>query len=67
MEKVITRIESNKESGSNLNYWLSRSTAERISAVQVLREQYFQFFNKQNEYDESRKRLRRFYKITQQV
>ena len=67
MEKVITRIESNKESGSNLSYWLSRSTAERISAVQVLREQYFQFFNKQNEYDESRKRLRRFYKITQQV
>lgn len=67
MEKVITRIESNKEPKSNLSYWLSRSAAERISAIQELREQYFQFFNKQNEYDESRERLRRFYKITQQV
>lgn len=67
MEKVYTRIKSKQEAESNLRYWLSRSDSERISAVQELREQYFQFFNKQKEYNESRKRLRRFYKITQQV
>lgn len=46
-----------------INYWKSRSFEEKISIVQVLREQYIDLFNKKDEYAESRKRLRRVYRI----
>jgi hypothetical protein len=46
-----------------MNYWNGKSFEEKLTAVQILREQYIQLFNKQNEYDESRKRLRRVYRI----
>ena len=40
-----------------------KSFEEKLTAVQTLREQYIELFNKQNEYAESRKRLRRVYRI----
>jgi len=46
-----------------LNFWKTKSFEEKISVVQILREQYIELFNKQDEYAESRKRLRRVYRI----
>jgi hypothetical protein len=46
-----------------INFWKNKSPEEKLSIIQVLREQYIELFNKQNEYAESRKRLRRIYRI----
>jgi predicted Fe-S protein YdhL (DUF1289 family) len=46
-----------------INFWKSKSAEEKLTVVQVLREQYIQLFNKQDEYAESRKRLRRVCRI----
>lgn len=46
-----------------INYWKAKSFKEKLIVVQSLREQYIQLFNKQEEYNESRKRLRRVYRI----
>lgn len=47
-----------------IEYWINISPEEKLSILQELREQYIQLFNKQKLYDESRKGLRRVYKIT---
>ena len=44
-------------------FWKQVSSEEKLSTIQFLREQYINLFNKQDEYAESRKRLRRFYRI----
>lgn len=44
-------------------FWKSKSFEEKISIVQILREQYITLFNKQDQYAKSRKRLRRVYRI----
>ncbi len=49
-----------------INFWKSKSYEEKISIVQILREQYIALFNKTDEYAESRKRLRNVYKIIKQ-
>jgi hypothetical protein len=67
MEKVINKIKLNAETDFNLEYWELRSDSEKISAVQELREQYIKLYNKEDEYNESRKRLRGFYRVTKQV
>jgi hypothetical protein len=46
-----------------INFWRSKTFEEKISIVQLLREQYITLFNKKDEYAESRKRLRRVYRI----
>jgi predicted Fe-S protein YdhL (DUF1289 family) len=46
-----------------INFWKNKSAEEKLIVVQVLREQYIQLYNKQEEYAESRKRLRRVYRI----
>lgn len=66
MKKLIRKIDKLLEEDENLNYWLTKTPHERLHALQVLREQYIYLFNKQELYNESRKRLRRFYKITKQ-
>lgn len=48
-----------------IEYWKKINPEEKLSILQELREQYIYFFKKQKLYNESRKRLRRFYKITQ--
>ena len=67
MEKVVNKIRLNAETEKDLEYWSLRSDNEKISAVQELREQYIKLFNKEDEYDESRKRLRRFYRVVKQT
>lgn len=66
MEIKVTKIKKSNESKSNLEYWSAKSSDDKLDAVQQLREQYISLFNKQKEYDESRKRLRRFYKVIKQ-
>lgn len=47
----------------DIKYWLQISPEEKLNILQELREQYIQLFNKQELYNESRKGLRRVYKI----
>ena len=58
--KIIYQSEDEK---LDVKFWEQVSPEEKLSTVQYLREQYINLFNKQEEYDESRKRLRRFYRI----
>ena len=44
-------------------FWQSKSSEERLTVLQELREQYINLFNKKTEYNESRKRLRRVFRI----
>lgn len=67
MEKIIKKIKKEEELQNNIKFWLDQSDEDRLSAVQILREQYISYFNKEIEYNESRKRLRRFYKIIKQT
>jgi len=48
---------------TNVLFWQSKSPEERLTVLQELREQHIKFFNEQTEYNESRKRLRRVFKI----
>ena len=67
MNKVIKTYKLNDPAqyADEIEYWKKVKPEEKLSILQDLREQYIQFFNKQKLYNESRKRLRRFYKITQ--
>ncbi len=47
-----------------IEYWKKITPEEKLSILQELREQYIKLFNKQELYNESRKGLRRFHKIT---
>ena len=67
MEKTVRKIEKENELQNNIEFWLDQSDEDRLSAVQIIREQYITFFHKEMEYNESRKRLRRFYKIIKQA
>lgn len=67
MEKVVSKVAVNEGADSNLEYWMSKSDSEKISAIQELREQYIILYNKENEYNKSRKRLRTFCKIIKQA
>lgn len=58
--KVIYQSDAEK---LDIKFWEQVSSEEKLSAVQYLREEYIYIFNKQDEYAESRKRLRRFYRI----
>ena len=46
-----------------VKFWNNKSFEEKLSIVQVLREQYIALYNKEEEYAESRKRLRRVCRI----
>lgn len=67
MERVINIIERNSEIDKNILFWQSKTAEERLSAIQILREQYISLFNKQEQYDESRKRLRRICRVVKQT
>lgn len=53
-----------KQYEDDIEYWKNISSEEKLSILQELREQYILLYNKQELYNESRKGLRRFYKIT---
>lgn len=59
MLKTIRKIKQSDEAAANAEFWRTKTPEERISAVQVLREQYITLFHKEREYRESRKGLRR--------
>lgn len=63
MIKEVRVIYSSNSDKEDTKFWSYKTFEERLSAVQILREQYISLFNKQEEYDESRKRLRRVYRI----
>ena len=63
MIKEANIIYKSEAEQNDLSFWKDRSFEEKISVVQELREQYIRLFHKETEYDESRKRLRRFYRI----
>ena len=67
MNKVIKtyKLDDPAQYTDEIEYWKKVKPEDKLSLLQDLREQYIQFFNKQKLYNESRKRLRRFYKITQ--
>ena len=57
--KTIRKIKQSDEATANAEFWRTKTPEERISAVQVLREQYIILFHKERKYRESRKGLRR--------
>lgn len=42
MDKVL-RITTLKEAGTDFEYWIQKSYAERLEAIEFLRQQYIQF------------------------
>lgn len=46
-----------------VKFWKNKSYEEKLSIVQVLRELYISLFNKEEEYSDNRKRLRRIYRV----
>ncbi len=65
MDKRIKKYNLNDPAQyeDEIEYWLKVPPEEKLSITQDLREQYIKLFNKQKLYDESRKGLRRVYKI----
>ena len=63
MVKETKAIYQSDDEKLDIKFWKQVSSEEKLSTVQYLREQYINLFNKQDEYAESRKRLRRFYRI----
>ncbi|NWG27054.1 MAG: hypothetical protein HXY48_00820 [Ignavibacteriaceae bacterium] len=59
----IYNINDPAQYDDEIEYWLKVSPEEKLSIAQDLREQYIKLFNKQELYDESRRALRRVYKI----
>ena len=57
------KITDAKQYDDEIEYLKHISPDEKLSILQELREQYIQRFNKQELYNESRKGLRRVYKI----
>lgn len=52
-----------KAESDEVKFWSSKSFEEKLSLVQILREQYIALYHKEEEHAESRKRLRRVYRI----
>ncbi len=67
MNKTIKIINRKDEETLDISFWQSKSSKERLTVLQELREQYIKLFNKQTEYNESRKRLRRVFKIIKRI
>lgn len=64
MEKEIRIVSKDQAEKADYSYWKNKTPKERLEAVQYLREQWVEKFHNQKLYDESRKGLRRFYKVT---
>jgi len=58
--KITYKAEAEKD---EITFWNKKSSEEKLSIVQTLREQYIILFNKKDEYASSRKRLRRVYRV----
>ena len=67
MKKVARVIRKDKADQIDTVFWLERTPEEKLSALQLLREQYILFLNKQSLYRASRKGLRRVYRVIKQA
>lgn len=65
MKKGIKKyhLHSEKQYEDDIEYWKKIPPEEKLNQIQLLREQYVKLFNRQKLYNESRKGLRRIYKI----
>jgi len=57
MDKTIKKIELHDKHNYDLDYWLSKTPEERLSAIEFLRQQYFMMIN------EPEQRLQRVFRI----
>lgn len=64
MKKKAKLLTIDRAEEVDIEYWKSASPEERLDTVQKLREQYIRLYNKEKEYHEARKRLRRVYRLT---
>ena len=64
MKKKAKLLTIDRAEEEDIAYWKSASPEERLDTVQKLREQYIRLYNKEKEYNEARKRLRRVYRLT---
>lgn len=67
MKKEIRVLSKEEAEESDIAYWREKSPQERLEAVQYLREQWIDKFHNQDQYDESRKRLRRVYRVVKRT
>ena len=67
MKKVARVVRKDDADGFDAVAWLTRTPEEKLSALQLLREQYIRFLNKQSLYRASRKGLRRVYRVIKQA
>lgn len=67
MKKALKIINIKEQEIEDNLYWGSTSAEHRLSALQEIREQYIELFNKQKEYNENRKGLRRVYRVFKQT
>lgn len=58
--KITYQAEADRD---EVKFWNNKSFEEKLSIMQILREQYIALFNKEEEYAESRKRLRRVCRV----
>jgi hypothetical protein len=66
MKKEIRMISKEDSDVEDIRYWQAKSHEERLDAIQYLRMQWVIKFHNRELYDESRKGLRRVYRIIEQ-
>lgn len=62
MEKVIRKISLSDKRNYDLDYWLSKTPEERISAIEILRQQ---FYESENDFPPRLQRVIKLIKRTQ--
>jgi tRNA uridine 5-carbamoylmethylation protein Kti12 len=67
MKKVLKIIHIKEQENQNNLFWSNTNAEHKLSALQEIREQYIELFNKKEEYNESRKGLRRIYRVIKQA
>jgi hypothetical protein len=66
MKKIAQVVRKDEADELDAVRWLGKSPEEKLSTLQLLREQYIRFLNKQSLYRASRKGLRRVYRVIKQ-
>jgi hypothetical protein len=61
LDKSTARFVNSKNAGNDFPYWQSRPIGERLAALELLRQQFYNYT------DESAPRLQRVYSVTQQT
>jgi len=59
----VYNLNDSSQYQDEIEYWNNISSEEKLSLIQKLREQYIYLYNKKKLYNESRKGLRRVYRI----